>query len=286
MSPSRPSRLLPLAACLLPSSAAAGRVASTSSTPTSPLKTRVGGSALHPSGRSSRRRRRSPETATGCHRYGYKITSGRRDWLNRDPIGEKGGASLYAFVRNYPAGNIDPTGLSVLDLLSNCAKEFFGDAFKEMLTVNAACAAAAARTQMNPDISLDDGFTFYPTTVQVPQYDPEAIADQIANCVLDTVKGKTIDKLMEEVTDPIKKRVLSQLLDRAASLPERPKATVRVGVRARCIGGRPKVFVFNEISLGNASAQMSLERTIVTEQFCGYSLLWAGLSPGSCCYRR
>jgi hypothetical protein len=193
---------------------------------------------------------------------------------------------LYAFGRNSPIANIDPTGLSVWDLLSNCAKAYFSDDFKEMLTVNAACAAAVVRTKSNPDISLEDGFTFYPITAQVPPYNPEAIADQIANCVLESVKGKAIDKLMEEVTDPIKKRILSKLLDKGTSFPDRPTATVRVGVRAKCIGGFPKVFIFNEINLGNTSEQMSLQRNIVTEQVCPHSMLWAGLSPGSCCSRR
>jgi hypothetical protein len=32
-------------------------------------------------------------------------------WINRDPIGEKGGANLYAFVGNSPVGEIDFIGL-------------------------------------------------------------------------------------------------------------------------------------------------------------------------------
>ncbi len=38
-------------------------------------------------------------------------------WLNRDPIGEKGGLNLYAYVGNDPAANIDPLGLWDINLL-------------------------------------------------------------------------------------------------------------------------------------------------------------------------
>lgn len=37
-----------------------------------------------------------------------------KGWLNRDPLGESGGANLYVFVENNPAAKIDPTGLEVL----------------------------------------------------------------------------------------------------------------------------------------------------------------------------
>ena len=44
--------------------------------------------------------------------YGYRCydrITGR--WLNRDPIGERGGRNLYAFVGNDPNGDYDPLGL-------------------------------------------------------------------------------------------------------------------------------------------------------------------------------
>lgn len=38
--------------------------------------------------------------------------NGRSEWLNRDPIGEKGGPNLYGFVRGNPVGYFDPLGKS------------------------------------------------------------------------------------------------------------------------------------------------------------------------------
>jgi hypothetical protein len=111
---------------------------------TSPQKTRVGGSRGCPWGRSSRRRFRTREIATVCHRYGYKTVLGRRRWLNRDPLGEPGfelsrggkvnalgdGANPYTFIRNSPPGAFDPDGTKTrnfwsifLSLLASCGKK-------------------------------------------------------------------------------------------------------------------------------------------------------------------
>jgi RHS repeat-associated protein len=46
------------------------------------------------------------------YRY-YNALTGR--WLNRDPIGERGGRNLYAFGPNNPVDTIDPLGLSLAD---------------------------------------------------------------------------------------------------------------------------------------------------------------------------
>ena len=45
--------------------------------------------------------------------YGYRYLSTEMGtWLNRDPIGERGGKGLYRFVRNSPLTNTDPHGLT------------------------------------------------------------------------------------------------------------------------------------------------------------------------------
>ena len=53
------------------------------------------------------------DPVTGMHDYGfrwYSASLGR--WLNRDPIGERGGLNLYGFVGNSPLGRVDVLGLS------------------------------------------------------------------------------------------------------------------------------------------------------------------------------
>ena len=39
---------------------------------------------------------------------------GIQRWINRDPIAEKGGLDLYAFVLNSPVVHLDPNGLEVV----------------------------------------------------------------------------------------------------------------------------------------------------------------------------
>jgi RHS repeat-associated protein len=54
---------------------------------------------------------------TGLQYFGYRYLSpdlGR--WLCRDPLGEKGGANLYAYCQNDPVNAVDPLGLGTLDL--------------------------------------------------------------------------------------------------------------------------------------------------------------------------
>jgi RHS repeat-associated protein len=48
----------------------------------------------------------------GLYYYGYRFYDPlTQRWLNRDPIGERGGINLYAFVGNDPVQKIDPLGL-------------------------------------------------------------------------------------------------------------------------------------------------------------------------------
>jgi hypothetical protein len=78
---------------------------------TSPLKTRVRGSARRSPGRRSCPGPQVHGTATGCRACAHKTASGRRRWPNRDPLGIKGGVNLYSFVGNEPIQTIDLDGL-------------------------------------------------------------------------------------------------------------------------------------------------------------------------------
>jgi hypothetical protein len=47
----------------------------------------------------------------GLRACAYKTASGRGNWPNRDPIGERGGINLYGYVGNNPINYFDPFGL-------------------------------------------------------------------------------------------------------------------------------------------------------------------------------
>jgi len=53
----------------------------------------------------------------GSRACAYKTASGRHEWPNRDPIGEKGGLNLYGFVGNSSLNKVDHLGLAVADTL-------------------------------------------------------------------------------------------------------------------------------------------------------------------------
>jgi hypothetical protein len=99
---------LPLAA--RPRSAALGGAAVLTPAPTSPLKTRVGGSRRRPSGRLCRRGGFRSMFTPGSRACAYKTASGRGQWLNRDSIQEYGGINLYDYVGNEPTYFVDPWG--------------------------------------------------------------------------------------------------------------------------------------------------------------------------------
>jgi RHS repeat-associated protein len=73
--------------------------------------------------------------------YGYRLYSaGLGRWLNRDPIGERGGTNLYRFVSNGPTVRLDRDGLeetgisrAVLDVIYDFAADYVGTGFSRYL---------------------------------------------------------------------------------------------------------------------------------------------------------
>jgi len=55
----------------------------------------------------------------GSRACAYKTASGRHEWPNRDPIGERGGRNLYEFVRNNPVDYIDPDWRKTYDFVKD-----------------------------------------------------------------------------------------------------------------------------------------------------------------------
>jgi hypothetical protein len=97
--------------------AAPGRGAGACRTVCNP-ETRVGGFCCKPSGRKLRRGRFRPINTPGWRVCGYKTASGRADWPNRDPLGERWGINLYQFVRNNSVNTIDSDGrIAVLPIM-------------------------------------------------------------------------------------------------------------------------------------------------------------------------
>jgi len=78
---------------------------------TSSPKTRVGGPRRNASGRTWNARAPRRGIAPGCAAYGYESASGRRLFLNRDPIEEAGGLNLYGFCGNDGVNNYDYLGM-------------------------------------------------------------------------------------------------------------------------------------------------------------------------------
>jgi RHS repeat-associated protein len=216
------------------------------------------------------------------YRY-YKPSTGT--WPNRDPMQEKGGINLYAFVNNSSISHVDPKGhspLSIIAALGPCAAKLIDSAFKDMLTVDSGCAAAAAYGALHPDVNLCTGYSFY--TDNVLTFNPTTLSDQLKDCILDYVKGQSIDQLLEEIQDPVERYLLSKLLDGLTIPPDKPTIDYKVLVRAKCSSGRPLVTIAYETDLKDSEGNStSIDRDIVAQGRCG--LIWEATTPleGSPC---
>jgi len=69
------------------------------------------------------------DVESGLVYYGYRYYSASAGrWLNRDPIGEQGGANLNGFVHNSPISSFDPWGWSTFDSSCNaCSRGSSGN---------------------------------------------------------------------------------------------------------------------------------------------------------------
>jgi RHS repeat-associated protein len=93
---------------------AASRGAFAPTRATSSRKTRARNLCPTASGRLSRQRRVRPIITPGLRACAYETASGQRQWLNRDPLRERGGLNLYRFVLNDPLNFTDSDGMSPL----------------------------------------------------------------------------------------------------------------------------------------------------------------------------
>ncbi len=96
---------------------------------TSPQQTRVGDFSGLPSGRFCCLDHVTLAIAPACEACGYETASGRPQWPNRDPIGERGGLNLYTFVNNAPTYQFDPLGLDTFTFRINVSVLFVDFSF-------------------------------------------------------------------------------------------------------------------------------------------------------------
>jgi RHS repeat-associated protein len=113
---------------------------------------------------------------TGLNYYGFRYyNAGTGRWLNKDPIGEKGGLNVYCFVGNRPIGAVDPWGLftsvdrDVLDHAWNSPSPFTSWQVRPPLTIESSRVGitgseAGITNQLSSDGELLCGCS---TTIQV-----------------------------------------------------------------------------------------------------------------------
>jgi RHS repeat-associated protein len=133
---------------------------------TSPGQTRVGVCGAMTSGRLFSEDFLKLEIATAYGACDYETVSGRRQWLNRDPIGIKGGINLYSFAGNSPAVNVDRYGLLLYggpsaytrwQCIQNCNSQFLSDMHVCVVTEALLIISSAGLTLINPAFGVAAG---------------------------------------------------------------------------------------------------------------------------------
>ncbi len=155
---------------------AADRSSAAATLLTSPLQTRVGVSRRRASGRKSRQGYHRSMFTLGSRACAYKTASGRRQWPNRDPLGEFGfemlrthnshgrvfltsgivevvqGPNIYEFDKNSSISSIDKWGLDDAACAA-CKQQYLKD-LEQAGQIAEACLAAkegwCARFRGNP----------------------------------------------------------------------------------------------------------------------------------------
>jgi RHS repeat-associated protein len=219
----------------------------------------------------------------------YDPSTGR--WLNRDPIGEDGGFNLYGFVYNSPVNRIDPKGLnSLLSIASGCAMSLLTKSIDKKLDQQFVCKELADRMrgvteprkgeQDAYDIDLCNGFQFQPYFP--PGHHPESLAKTLRNCILSGLKGKAVEKALEEVTDPVKKKILEELLN-AASDPD-VDARINVNVDVKCVNKKAQLTLNYSTAVSVNGRSATLENQTVGPFGCSIGTqLFGGKKLDDCC---
>jgi RHS repeat-associated protein len=232
------------------------------------------------------------DNETGLLYYGYRYydpVTGR--WPNRDPIGEDGGFNLYKFVYNSPGNRIDPKGLnSLLSVVSGCAMSLLTESIDKKLDQQFVCKELADRMRgvTEPRKGEQDAYDidlcndFYLRPYFPPGHHPASVAKTLRNCILSGLKGKAVEKALEEVTDPVKLRILEKLLN-AASDPD-VDASINVKVDVKCVNKKAQLTLNYSTAVSVNGRSATLENQTVGPFGCSIGTqLFGGKKLDDCC---
>jgi RHS repeat-associated protein len=155
---------------------------------------------------------------TGLSEYEFRKYSpelGR--WVNRDPIGERGGLNLYVLVGNRPGDEYDLLGLSWPGALAKCGlealKKVLGDKLGQEIKGARLCEKVAdhilANLMADPCQRQSFNLDKPPLTFDVNNWAQVALS-----CILGQVRSAGgIDKFLEKMDDKSKQKMLEKFMD-------------------------------------------------------------------------